>query len=99
MDIQHGHIITSRGQLTKEIAIQHALTTARERYGANVALIAASDVDGYCAIAVALKPKGPGTLVGISLAKRSQAEADSLAIAHCVKAGGVDPMVKWRWHG
>jgi hypothetical protein len=46
MDIQHGHIITSRGQLTKEIAIQHALTTARERYGANVELIAASDVDG-----------------------------------------------------
>ena len=36
----HGRLTTSQGQVSKEIAIQHALTTARERYGANVRLIA-----------------------------------------------------------
>jgi hypothetical protein len=43
-----GHIITSRGQSSKEIATQHALATAHQRYGANVRLLAASDIDGYC---------------------------------------------------
>jgi hypothetical protein len=91
--------MTSQGQRTKEIAIYNALTSARQRYGANVRLIAASDAEGYCAIAVAWRANGPGGFIGVSLAKRSQAEADSLAIGQCLKAGGTDPKVIKRWHG
>jgi hypothetical protein len=97
----HGHLVHSKGQPTREIAIEHVVDGARQLYGphANVRLIASSDVTGYCAIAVASKVNGHGYLVGVSLAKRSQAEADNMAITHCLKAGGVDPKVKWRWHG
>ena len=34
----HDHLITSYGQPAKEIAKDHALKTARQRYGANVRL-------------------------------------------------------------
>jgi len=99
MEIHHGHLVTSQGQSSKEIAKQHALEWARLRYGAkNVRLIAASDKTGYCAIAVAGR-HGGGVLIGVSLANRSQAEADALAINHCRQAGGADPKVIRRWHG
>jgi hypothetical protein len=54
----HGHLISSRKQSTNVIATQHALATARQRYGANVRLLAACDVEGYCAIAVAREGRG-----------------------------------------
>src|SRR5580692_7233841 len=70
----HGHLITSYGQPSKEIAKEHALETARQRYGANVKLLAASDVTGYGAIAVARK--GSGLVNGIALGRPSRADAE-----------------------
>ena len=93
-----GYLMTSQGQPTKEIAIYNALTSARQRYGVNVRLIAASDADGYCAIAVASNPKG-GFVVAAALGRPTQTEADSLATGQCIKGGGVNPQVRWRWHG
>jgi hypothetical protein len=96
----HGHLVHSKGQRTREIAIYNALEGARQLYGAdaNVRLIASSDVTGYCAIAVAGNPKG-GWLVAAALGQRTQTEADSLATGQCIKGGGVNPQVRWRWHG
>ena len=94
----YGHLVYSKGEPTKEIAINHALTSARQRYGANVRLIAASDPDGYCAIAVARNPKG-GSVIAAALGQRTQAQADTLAIGQCVKGGGVNAQVRWRWRG
>src|SRR5260370_24265282 len=48
-----GHLVTSYGQPSKEIAKDHALKTAPQRYGADVRLLAASDVNCYGASAVA----------------------------------------------
>jgi hypothetical protein len=92
-----GHIITSRGQFSKEIAEQHALTTARQQYGASARRIAASDVEGYCAIAVGRK--GTGLVNGIALGRSSRAEAERLAVEACLKAGGTQPKVRWEWYG
>ena len=96
----HGHLVHSKGQRTREIAIYNTLEGARQLYGAdaNVKLIASSDVTGYCAIAVAGNPKG-GWLVAAALGQRTQTEADSLATGQCIKGGGVNPQVRWRWHG
>jgi hypothetical protein len=77
---------------------QRALAEARRRYGPNVRLLAATDVTGYGAIAVARHP-GHGWLVGVSLGNRSATEADALAIDHCRKAGGINPQVKWAFRG
>ena len=93
-----GYLMTSQGQPTKEIAIYNALTSARQRYGVNVRLIAASDADGYCAIAVARNPKG-GSVIAAAIGRRTQAEADSLAIGQCIKGGGVDTTIIRRWRG
>jgi len=92
-----GHIVTSRGQSSKEIAEQHALTTARQRYGASARLIAASAVTGYCAIAVGRKRTG--LVNGIALGRPSRAEAERQAVEACLKAGGTDPKVRWEWYG
>ena len=92
-----GHIITSRGQFSKEIAEQHALTTARQQYGASARLIAASDVEGYCAIVVGRK--GTGLVNGIALGRSSRVEAERLAVEACLKAGGTQPKVRWEWYG
>jgi hypothetical protein len=89
----HGHLITSFGQPSKEIAKEHALETARQRYGATVRLLAASDITGYGAIAVARHPNGHGSIIGVALGKRSATEADTLAIEQCLKAGGTNPKI------
>jgi hypothetical protein len=93
----HGHLITSYGQPSKEIAKEHALETARQRYGANVRLLAASDVNGYGAIAVARK--GSGLVNGIALGRPSRADAEHRAIELCLRGGGTDPKVRWEWRG
>jgi len=77
---------------------QRALDEARRRYGANVRILAATDVTGYGAIAVAHHPNG-NWVIGVSLGKRSATEADMLAIDHCLKAGGVNPKVRWGFRG
>ena len=78
---------------------QRALDVAHRRYGATARIIASSDVTGYGAIAVALLPNGRGTTIGVALGRRSATEADSLAIAQCIKAGGTNPRVKWGFRG
>jgi hypothetical protein len=92
-----GHIVTSRGQSSKEIAEEHALTTSRQRYGASARLIAASDATGYCAIAVA--QKGNGSVLGAALGRASREDAEKRAIEVCLKGGGTHPVVRWEWYG
>jgi hypothetical protein len=93
----HGHTIYSTGQPTKAIAIQHALATSRQRYGASVRLIAASDATGYGAIAVA--QKGKGSVLGAALGRASREDAEKRAIEVCLKGGGTHPVVRWEWYG
>jgi hypothetical protein len=93
----HGHTIYSEGQPTKAIAIQHALETARSHGWADARIIAASDVTGYCAVAVARK--GKGSVLGAVLGRPSRADAERRAIEICLKGGGTDPKVRWEWHG
>jgi hypothetical protein len=81
------------------MARERALDNARHRYGANVRILAESDVNGYGAIAVARHPNGIGWIIGVSLGNRSASEANSLAIDHCVKLGGRHPQVKWAFKG
>ena len=59
----------------------------------NVRIVAATDIAGYGAIAVALHPNGRGSILGVALGKRSATEADNLAIEQCLKAGGTHPKI------
>ena len=77
---------------------QRALAEAHRRYGPNARILAATNVTGYGAIAVARHPNG-NLVIGVSLGKRSATEADALAIDHCLKAGGVHPVVKLVFRG
>jgi|ERR1700730_13802788 hypothetical protein len=78
---------------------ERALAEARLKYGRQGRIVAATDVIGYGAIAVAWHPSGHGSIVGISLGKRSATEADKVAIEKCLKAGGINPQVRWAWRG
>ena len=72
-----------------------------KRFGDTARLLgflAATDVTGYGAIAVARHPNG-NWVIGVSLGNRSATEADTLAIQHCLRAGGVNPQVKWGFRG
>jgi hypothetical protein len=71
---------------------------ARSRYGANVRIVAATDVAGYCAIAVGRQPNG-NVQLGIALGHSSAADAERVAIEQCLKAGGINPKVRWRFRG
>ena len=93
-----GHNVYSYGH-PKEIAMQRALEEARRKGWLNVRIVAATDMPGYGAIAVALHPNGYGSVLGITVGKRSATEADTLAIKACLKAGGTNPQVKWTWRG
>jgi hypothetical protein len=92
----HNQLVTSYGY-PKEIAKRRALEIGHRRYGAGVKILAATDVFGYGAVAVA--PKGVGSVVGIALGRASPAEAERLAIEQCLSAGGTNPKVKWEWKG
>jgi hypothetical protein len=61
----HNQMVYSYGH-TKEIDKQKALEMARERFGPNVRILAATDVYGYAAIAVARHPNG-NWLIGVAL--------------------------------
>jgi hypothetical protein len=95
----HGHLTTSAGQVSEELAKYDALTTARQKFGANVWVIASSGRNGYGAIATADRANGHGSLVAAALGQPSQAIADSLAIRQVLKGGGVNPHVRWRIKG
>jgi hypothetical protein len=94
-----GHLVISAGQVTERLAKYDALSTARKKYGANVRLFAATGRSGYGAIVVAGRANGQGSFVTIFLGHPSQAEADRGAIAQSLKAGGVNPEVRWRIKG
>jgi hypothetical protein len=89
MERYHGNLATAYGG-PMEREKQRALTNARRLYGPDVRIIAASDVRGFGAIAVAWNPSGHGSIIGISLGKRSATEAYTSAIEKCVKAGGLN---------
>jgi hypothetical protein len=91
----HNQMVYSYGH-TKEIDKQKALEMARERFGPNVRILAATDVYGYAAIAVARHPNG-NWLIGVALGHPSSLDAKHWAIDHCVKAGGIDPKIKWEF--
>jgi selenophosphate synthase len=96
MERQHGNLATAYGGPV-EREKQRALDEARRRYGADVRIIAATDVTGYGTIVVARL--GNRAIIGVALGKRSAAEAATLAVEHCLKAGGTDPLVRWAWRG
>lgn len=91
-----GHTVYSFGGPEK-LAREQALEISRHRGWLNARIIASSDTIGYGAIAVARK--GTGSVVGVSIGKRSMAEADTLAMEQCLKRGGTDPKVRWRFRG
>ena len=96
MEPRHGKLVSSYGH-SKQVAMERALETARRLYGAQVRIIAATNVTGYCTIAVARH--GDKAIVGVALGRRSASEADSLAIEQCLKAGGTNPRIISGWRG
>ena len=94
----HGHVVYSFGHPV-EMAKRRALGMARLNGWNNVRIIAASDVAGYGAIAVARHPNGVGSLIGVSLGNSSATEAERLAIEHCIEAGGTNPKITSTFRG
>ena len=94
----HSNLATAYGGPV-EREKERALDLARRKYGPDVKLLAWSDTTGYGAIAVARHPNGYGTIIGVSLGKRSATEADTLAIEKCLKAGDKNPQVKLAFQG
>jgi hypothetical protein len=93
----HNQLVYSYGH-PKEIDKERALELARQRYGPDVKILAASDVAGYGAIAGARHPNG-NRVIGAALGHASPMEAEHRAIELCLKAGGLDPKVRWRFRG
>jgi hypothetical protein len=93
-----GHFSTAYGGPV-EREKQRALETARRKGWMTAKIIAATDITGYGAIAVARHPNGYGSVNGIVLGRRSATEANTLAIERCLKAGGTNPKVRWSWRG
>jgi hypothetical protein len=67
-----GQLVSGYGVPVQE-AKRRALEIAHRRYGSNISILAASDVTGYGAIAVAFKETG--SVVGVSLGRASAADA------------------------
>ena len=80
------------------MAEQRALASCRRKGGSNARIFAATDVNGYGAIALARRANG-GSILAVALGKRSATEADKVATEHCLQAGGINPKVKWAWRG
>jgi hypothetical protein len=92
----HGHLGASAGYPLKE-AKQRALERCLRNGGINPRIVGATDAIGYGAIAVARR--GTGSVIGISLGRPSPADAENRAIEKCLKAGGVNPKVRWGFKG
>jgi hypothetical protein len=92
----HGHLVHSAGYPV-EVAKERALRICRLRYGAPPRLLASTDVVGNGAIAVARRQSD--WVIGISLGRPSPADAENRAIEKCLKAGGVNPKVRWGFKG
>jgi len=96
METHHGRLATAYGGPI-EREKERALNTARRLYGKDVRIIAATDVTGYGAIAIARWRDR--FVVGVALGMRSATEANTVAIKKCLKAGGIDPQVRWGFRG
>jgi hypothetical protein len=92
----HGHLVHSAGYPV-EVAKERALRICRLRYGTPPRLLASTDVVGNGAIAVARRQSD--WVIGISLGRPSPADAENRAIEKCLKAGGVNPKVRWGFKG
>ena len=91
----HGHMYYTYGESRKQ-AEEHVLSLCRRR-GLAAKVIGSTDIVGYGAIAVASQRRG--TVIGISLGRPSPADAENRAIEKCLKAGGVNPKVRWGFKG
>jgi len=92
---RHGHLFYTYGEPQKK-AEHHVLDLCRKG-GLDAKLIGSTDVVGYGAIAVARH--GNGSVIGISLGRPSPADAENRAIEKCLRAGGVNPRVRWGFKG
>jgi hypothetical protein len=92
---QRGHMFYTFGESRKK-AEEHVLNLCLKNRS-NAKLIGSTDVVGYGAIAVARR--GTGSVIGISLGRPSPADAENRAIEKCLKAGGVNPKVRWGFKG
>src|SRR5260370_40602763 len=79
----HNHLVYSYGH-PKEIAVQRALEMAHQLYGADVRLLAASDVTCYGAVAIAHHPSA--WVTGGALWRPSASDAEHLAIEAVLRA-------------
>ncbi len=93
---QRTMIVKSYG-LPQKVAEKHVIDICRREGGANARLLASSDVVGYGAVAVARR--GYRWVVGVSLGRRSATESETRAVMACVRAGGMNPKVKWGFRG
>jgi hypothetical protein len=94
----HNQMVASYGHPV-EVAKRRALDLARRKYGSNVRIFGATNIVGYGAIAKARHPNGYGWIITAALGKRSANEANSMAIEHCVRLGGIKPKVIWAFRG
>jgi hypothetical protein len=96
----HGHITRVYGVMfTADEARQNALELAQKLGYKDARILASTSQYGYCAIALCYRVADRRPLIGVSLGYRSQADADRLAIASCLKAGGYEPRVYARFRG
>jgi hypothetical protein len=89
-----GHNVYDFGH-PKDTCKRRALEMAQHKGWSNVKIVAATDVTGYGAIAVARHPNGHGSILGVVLGQQSAREA----VDRCLQAGGTDVKVRWTFKG
>jgi hypothetical protein len=89
-------IVKSYG-LPKKVAERDVIEICRGEGGVNAKVLASSSIVGYGAIAVSRR--GPEWVVGVSLGRKSASESETRAIKACLRAGGINPKVKWGFRG
>jgi hypothetical protein len=87
----HGHLGASAGYPLQE-AKQRALKRCHRNGGVNPRILAATEIVGDGAIAVARGAAG-GSVIGVALGCSSPGDAENTAIQKCLKAGGVNPKI------
>jgi hypothetical protein len=92
----HSHMVSSYGGSLQQVE-RLVLDRCRRRYGPYVKILDATDIVGFGAIAVAHLDNR--WIIGVSLGRRSASESETLAKKKCLRAGGVNPRIKWGWYG
>jgi hypothetical protein len=93
-----GHNVYDFGH-PKDTCKRRALEMARHKGWSNVKIVAATDVNGYGAIAIARHPNGHGSILGVVLGQQSAREAATAAVNRCLQAGGTDVKIRWTFKG